>query len=131
MFAVLALALFVAVALVVDGGRRLNAVRDARHLADNAARIGAQEIDETRWRAEGLPIVDQSRAAAAVAQYEAHPTNAGRLDRMTVILPPPGDLDAAQRVEVEVVIRAVDGIFFDTGPVVARASAEGATGVDS
>jgi Flp pilus assembly protein TadG len=51
--AVLALALLAAVGLVVDGGRKVNTLREASNLADNAARAGAQAIDLDTLRTDG------------------------------------------------------------------------------
>jgi Flp pilus assembly protein TadG len=51
--AVLALALLAAAGLVVDGGRKVNTVREASNLADNAARAGAQAIDLDTLRTDG------------------------------------------------------------------------------
>ena len=43
--AVIALALLMAAGLAIDGGRKVNTLREASHLADNAARAGAQAVD--------------------------------------------------------------------------------------
>lgn len=43
--AVIALALLMAAGLAIDGGRKVNLLREASHLADNAARAGAQAVD--------------------------------------------------------------------------------------
>lgn len=64
--AVLALALLAAVGLVVDGGHKVNALREASQLADNAARAGAQAIDLDTLRTDGdlLLLPDQAEQEA-------------------------------------------------------------------
>lgn len=64
--AVLALALLAAVGLVVDGGHKVNALREASQLADNAARAGAQAIDLDTLRTDGdlLLLSDQAEQEA-------------------------------------------------------------------
>ena len=47
--AVIALALLMAAGLAIDGGRKVTALREASHLADNAARAGAQAVDVDTW----------------------------------------------------------------------------------
>ncbi len=51
--AVIALALLMAAGLAIDGGRKVNALREASHLADNAARTGAQAVDLDTLRTTG------------------------------------------------------------------------------
>lgn len=69
LFAVLGLSLLMATGLVVDGGRRLGALAEARHLADNAARAGAQALDTDTYRRSGAVVVDPGAAAARVDAY--------------------------------------------------------------
>lgn len=71
LFAALGLSLLMATGLVVDGGRRLGALADARHLADNAARAGAQAIDLDTYRATGRLVVDPADATDRVDAYLA------------------------------------------------------------
>lgn len=69
MFAVLGIGLLMATGLAVDGGRKLGALSEARDVADNAARAGAQELDETQFRLTGQPTLDPTAAQAAALQY--------------------------------------------------------------
>lgn len=62
-------ALLFATGLVVDGGRKLNALGEARDLADNAARAAAQAVAAPATRAGGLPQLDAAGAAAAAQAY--------------------------------------------------------------
>ena len=64
--AVIALALLMAAGLAIDGGRKVNALREASHLADNAARAGAQAVDLDTLRSTGelLLLTDQAATAA-------------------------------------------------------------------
>lgn len=70
MWAVLALALLVLGGLVFDGGQILNARRDANNLARQAARAGAQQLDETSLRA-GTPALDPVAAETAARDFLA------------------------------------------------------------
>lgn len=69
--AVIFLALLMAAGLVVDGGRKIIALRDASHLADNAARAGAQAIDLDTLRASGQLSVDPAAATTLAVDYLA------------------------------------------------------------
>lgn len=71
LFAVLGVALLMATGLAVDGGRKLGALSEARDLADNAARAGAQMIDEDAYRSTGVPAIDPAAATARAADYLA------------------------------------------------------------
>lgn len=68
MWAILALALLVLGGLVYDGGQILTARRDANNLARQAARAGAQQLDENSVRA-GDPMLDPAAAEAAARDY--------------------------------------------------------------
>ena len=70
MWAVLALALFVLGGLVFDGGQILTARRDANNLARQAARAGAQQLDENALRA-GTPALDPIGAETAARDFLA------------------------------------------------------------
>lgn len=69
LIAALGLALLMATGLAVDGGRKLGALSEARNVADNAARAGAQMIDADTYRATGEPFVDPAAAATAASSY--------------------------------------------------------------
>src|SRR3954447_15476800 len=68
MWAILALALLVLGGLVYDGGQILTARRDANNLARQAARAGAQQLDENSLRA-GTPTLDAAAAEAAAREF--------------------------------------------------------------
>lgn len=68
--AVLAVALFVLVGLVVDGGRAVVAKREAIDVAEQAARVGADQLSVDALRS-GTVVVDPSAATTAVARYLA------------------------------------------------------------
>jgi Flp pilus assembly protein TadG len=70
MWAILALALLVLGGLVYDGGQILTARRDANNLARQAARAGAQQLDETSIRA-GTPTLEPAAAEAAARDFLA------------------------------------------------------------
>lgn len=69
--AVIALALLMAAGLAVDGGRKINALREASHLADNAARAGAQAVDLDTLRTTGDLTLLPDQAIHQVDQYLA------------------------------------------------------------
>lgn len=125
MVAVLGFAIFVSLALVVDGGRQLAALSEARDIADNAARFGSQEVDLDTWRDTGRPVVDQGEAEVRVAQFFANHVIPGRATGQVV--PSPGP-DADLKVTVEVTIRPPT-IFFPPRDVVVTQSATALDGV--
>jgi hypothetical protein len=67
---VLALGLLAMAGLVIDGGEKLVAQRRANHLAEQAARAGAQAVDIGAVRT-GRPALDPAAAHAAAAGYLA------------------------------------------------------------
>ena len=69
--AVIALALLMAGGLAIDGGRKVNALREASHIADNAARAGAQAVDLDTLRTTGDLQLLPSEAADRVEAYLA------------------------------------------------------------
>ena len=81
------IALLAVTALVLDGGRLLAARRDAQDIAGNAARAGAQALDEQRLRS-GRKVLNASAASSAVAAYLARTPATGtsqvELDTVTV-----------------------------------------------
>ena len=70
LWAILALALLVLGGLVYDGGQILTARRDANNLARQAARAGAQQLDENSVRAR-TPTLDAAAADAAAREFLA------------------------------------------------------------
>ena len=73
--AVIALALLMAAGLAIDGGRKVNALREASHLADNAARAGAQAVDLDTLRTTGdlrlLPSTRRSRSESTNTWHQS------------------------------------------------------------
>lgn len=67
--AVIALALLMAAGLAIDGGRKVNALREASHLADNAARAGAQGVDLDTLRTNGDLMLNPAQATDRVETY--------------------------------------------------------------
>lgn len=63
--AILTLALLLVIGLVVDGGRKLNAVSQAHDVAAQAAHAAAQQIDTTALQAGGGLAIDTTRATQA------------------------------------------------------------------
>ena len=68
MWAVLSLSLLVLGGLVYDGGQVLTARREANNLARQAARAGAQQLDEGSLRS-GLPTLDAAAAETAAREF--------------------------------------------------------------
>lgn len=77
LIAALGLALLMAAGLAVDGGRKLGALSEARNIADNAARAGAQMVDADTYRATGTPILDPAAAVARSNDYLARHGHSG------------------------------------------------------
>lgn len=76
--AVLTLALLVVAGLVIDGGARLAAARQAEGIAEEAARAGADQLDLAALRATGSIHVDPRGAIAAADAYLAAAGYSGR-----------------------------------------------------
>ena len=79
LFAVLGVALLMATGLAVDGGRKLGALSEARDIADNAARAGAQMVDEDAYRVTGIPTLDPADATKRAAEYLASQGHTGTI----------------------------------------------------
>jgi hypothetical protein len=75
---VLAFGLLAMAGLVIDGGTKLTAQRRANHLAEQAARAGAQSVDIAAVRT-GQPALDPAAARAAAAGYLAATGHRGRI----------------------------------------------------
>lgn len=69
--AVIALALLMAAGLAIDGGRKVNALREASDLADNAARAGAQAVDLNTLRNTGEVRLYPDQAEQEARDYLA------------------------------------------------------------
>ena len=77
--AVIALALLMASGLVVDGGRKVAALREANHLADNAARAGAQAVDLDTLRTTGELRLLPDQATTRAGDYLADLGHTGQI----------------------------------------------------
>ncbi|MEZ5278964.1 MAG: pilus assembly protein TadG-related protein [Acidimicrobiales bacterium] len=69
--AVLGIAFLMVAGLAVDGGRKLGALSEARNIADNAARAGAQHVDTAAYRTTGIAYLDPEAATQAAAEFLA------------------------------------------------------------
>ena len=107
--AVIALAMLMAAGLAIDGGRKVNALLEASHLADNAARAGAQAVDLDTLRTNGDLRLLPDQAAARVDQYLAP---LGHTADVTV---------AGDTVTVTVSL-TVDPVLLPTGPITVTAT---------
>ncbi|MFF3671601.1 pilus assembly protein TadG-related protein [Microtetraspora malaysiensis] len=77
---VFALTLLICAGLVVDGGAKIQAYREAYAVAEEAARAGAGQIDVDRTYAQGGQFeVDTSKAVAAARGYLASARHAGNV----------------------------------------------------
>lgn len=63
------LALLLLIGLTVDGGRILSARERALDEAQEAARVGAQQLDQAALHVSGVTIINQSEATRAVQAY--------------------------------------------------------------
>ncbi len=107
--AVIALALLMAAGLAIDGGRKVTALREASHLADNAARAGAQAVDLDTLRATGHLRLLPEQVATRVDQHLAP---LGHSANVTV---------AGDTVTVTVSLTVVP-LFLPTGPITVTAT---------
>ncbi len=107
--AVIAIALMMAAGLAIDGGRKVNALLEASHLADNAARAGAQAVDLDTLRTTGDLRLIPDQATARVDQYLA---SIGRTGNVAVV----GDT-----VTVTVSL-TVDPVLLPMGPITVTAT---------
>jgi len=114
--AVIALALLMAAGLAIDGGRKVNALREASHIADNAARAGAQAVDLDTLRTTGVLRLVPSDATDRVGEY----LTALGYGATNVIVN-----DATVTVTVDI---TVDPVLLPTGPMTVSAT-ETATAV--
>ena len=78
--AVMAVAFLLIAGLAVDGGNKLGALSEARDIADNAARAGAQAVDDASYRASGTPTLDPVAAIQAANRYLASVGHSGSVE---------------------------------------------------
>ena len=108
--AVIALALLMAAGLAIDGGRKVNALRDASHIADNAARAGAQAVDLDTLRTSGELRLLPDQATERVHRYLA---SLGYTATQVAVT------DAAVTVTVDI---TVEPVLLPTGPMTVTAT---------
>ena len=108
--AVIALALLMAGGLAIDGGRKVNALREASHIADNAARAGAQAVDLDTLRTTGDLRLLPRETTDRVDQYLAP---LGYTATQVVVN------DAEVTVTVDI---TVDPVLLPTGPMTVSAT---------
>lgn len=107
--AVIALALLMAAGLAVDGGRKIVALREASHLADNAARAGAQAVDLDTLRTTGELLVLAEQAATRATEYLASLGHTGEV--------------AVEAATVSVTVKlTVDPVLLPTGTMTVTAT---------
>lgn len=75
--AVIGLALLICAGLVVDGGAKIQAYREAYAVAEEAARAGAGQMDVDRAYAAGRFEIDTAKALAAARTYLASGGHSG------------------------------------------------------
>ena len=109
--AVIALAMLMAAGLAIDGGRKVNALLEASHLADNASRAGAQAVDLDTLRTTGDLRLIPDQATARVDQYLTSIGHTGE-SNVTVV----GD-----SVTVTVSL-TVDPVLLPMGPITVTAT---------
>ena len=108
--AVIALALLMAAGLAIDGGRKVNALRQASHIADNAARAGAQAVDLDTLRTSGELRLLPDQATERVHRYLA---SLGYTATQVAVT------DAAVTVTVDI---TVEPVLLPTGPMTVTAT---------
>lgn len=99
-FIIITLAVLAATGLVVDGGRKMTALAEARDLADNAARACAQNLDPTLART-GVESLDPSAAVADGRRFLSAAARSG-----TVAVSPDDDQACVVTVSID-----IDNVF--------------------
>lgn len=125
---IFALAAFVLLALLVDGGMALNAKMRAADIAEQAARAAANQVDVADLRSPNPTVVIGPGACAAataiVAQYKVTSHTTASVTMCDAI---PGTTRAT--VEVSVRTSPVIPLIFGSFPMTATASAYPACGI--
>lgn len=126
MVAILSLAIFLALALVVDGGRALGALTEAQDIADNTARAGSRSVDLDQWRSTGRPVIDRDGVADQVSQFMADSQLDQRIEGWAVVEPVGPEAEVTVAVEVTLTPRR---FFFPERTVTAIGTASALDGV--
>lgn len=86
--AVIALAMLMAAGLAYDGGRKVAALGEASHIAESAARAGAQAVDPAHLRTTGEVMLNPDQAVGLAGDYLADVGHTGQVtvaaDQVTV-----------------------------------------------
>ena len=128
MMAILGLAIFVTLALVVHGGRSLGALSEAQDIADNAARAGAQAVDLEQWRSTGRPVIDRDQAEVEIAQFLGDSELDERIDTWIIVDSSGPEPDLTVAVQITITPRP---FFFPERTVTAVGSATALDGVSA
>ena len=123
---VLIVALMVVAGLVVDGGRAINARADAMDAAEQAARAGAAQLDQTSLRSGGAVRLDRAAAEVAARDYLRARGYPGKAITATA-----GDAAIEVTVRDDVATSLLQLLFIDTMSVQGRATARPALGITS
>jgi Flp pilus assembly protein TadG len=116
--------LLVVTGLALDGGQALVARREAQGIADAAARLGAEQVDEASLRAgDNPPNLDSEAAYAAAANYVA----IQRPGMSATILVAPQRVDVHVSLKLELTFMRLTGLSSAT--INADGSAEPRTGI--
>ncbi|MFI6321596.1 pilus assembly protein TadG-related protein [Nonomuraea sp. NPDC050556] len=121
---VFVLALLLCAGLVIDGGAKLQAYREAYAVAEEAARAGAGQVDVDRVYAQGGRFeIDTAKALAAARAYlgtSGHPGSAAMTGERTI--------EVTASVTKKTVLLSLIGVT--SVEATARASAQMLQGVD-
>jgi Flp pilus assembly protein TadG len=123
----LSVMLFVLAGLVVDGGLAINARAEAADVAEQAARAGAQEINEDVLRGSG--VVELSGEAAATAETFLESTSfAAEGGQITGITVNADEITVSVTRDYDTMLLSI--INFDSFTVNSTATARPAVGID-
>lgn len=123
MLAVLFVALLALAGIVIDGGAKLTAAENAAAIAQEAARAGAGQVNETVAHENGSFVVDEDQAITAA---DAYLSGAGYTGRVTQ---GPGTDQIQVTVTVSQPTRVLSIIGIDTITATGTATANLVSGV--
>ena len=124
LLAILLVVLLATTGLAVDGGQALVARREAQGIADAAARIGAEQLDERSVRGgDTPPLLDPAAAYTAAATYVA----IQQPGMVAMITTTPQHVDVQVRMTIPLTFMRLAGL--DSATIEADGTAEPRTGV--
>ena len=124
LMSILLVALLVVTGLALDAGQALVARREAQGIADGAARVGADQLDENSVRAgDNPPHLDTAAAYDAAANFVA----IQRPGMSATIATSPQHVDVQVTVKVQLTFMRLAGLSSAT--IEAGGSAEPRTGI--